>query len=50
MGGVVVRNELDSMDALQNFHEAYHIFREAGWVEFFQTLEGSDKAVAIEFS
>ena len=50
MGGVAVGNEPNSMDALQNFLEAYHIFREAGWVEFFQKLEGSDEVVTIEFA
>ena len=50
MGGSVVRHKPNSMDALQNCLEAYHIFRDVGWVDFFQNIEGSDEAVSIEFS
>ena len=50
MGQADVRHDLDSMDALQNCPEAYHIFRDVGWIEFFQKLKGSDEAVAIEFA
>ena len=50
MGGEAAKHEPNSMDALQNFPKSYHIFREAGWVEFFQKLKGSEEAVEIEFS
>ena len=50
MGRETVRHEPNSMDALQNCPEAYHIFIDAGWIEYFQKLEGSDEAVAIEFA
>ena len=50
MGVVAVRHEPDSIDALQNFPEAYHIFRDIGWIEYFQKLECLDEVVAIKFA
>ena len=50
MGGTMIKHELDSMEALQNCLEAYHIFRDARWIEYFQKLEGSDEVMEIEFS
>ena len=49
MDGTTIRHEPDSMDALHNCPEAYHIFRDAGWVEFFQNIKGSNEVAIIEF-
>ena len=50
MREATVRQKLDSIDALQNYPEAYQVFRNTRWIEYFQKLEGLDEAVAIEFA
>lgn len=50
MGGEVVRHEPNSIKTLEKFPEAYEIFREAGWINFFEQLRGSIESVSFEFS
>lgn len=50
MGGAVVRHELNYIKDLENFPRACQIFGEAGWLEFFEWLRGSDERVSLEFS
>lgn len=50
MGGVAVIHEPDSMGTLKNCLESYQVFRDAGWIEYFQKLVGLDEAAAIEFA
>ena len=38
------------MEALKNCPKDYQVFRDARWIEYFQKLEGSDEAIAIEFA
>ena len=40
----------DSIEALQNCPEAYQIFRDVGWLEYFQKLTGSNKEIVMEFA
>ena len=35
---------------MDSYPEASHIFKDAGWFEFFQRLKGSDDDVAMEFA
>ena len=35
---------------MENYQKAYQIFKDAGWFEFFQRLEGSNKVIAMEFA
>ena len=50
IGGATVIHELESIEALQNCLEAYQVFRDAGWLEYFQRLEGSDEAIEIKLA
>lgn len=50
MGGAAIRHEPGSIEALENCLEACQFFKDAGWFEFFQRLEGSDRGISMEFA
>ena len=50
MGGVAVKYELVSIEALGKCLKAYQIFREAWSIEFFEWLKGLDESVDLEFA
>lgn len=50
MGGNVVRNEPSSTALLELHLEAYQIFLQAGWVDYFQRLQEFDSQQVLEFA
>jgi hypothetical protein len=43
MGGSVIRYEPTTIDLLELYPEAYQIFLQAGWLSYFQRLQGFDQ-------
>lgn len=50
MGGKAVRNEPGSMTLLELYPEAYQIFLQAGWVDYFRRLQEFDSQQVLEFA
>ena len=50
MGGHAVRNEPGSMPLLELYPEAYQIFLQAGWIDYFRRLQEFDSQQVLEFS
>jgi len=50
MGGATIRHELESIEEFEKCPESCQIFKDASWFGFFQRLEGSDGAIAMEFT
>ena len=45
-----MRHEPDSIESLPSCPEEYKIFRDVGWLEYFQRFKGSDETIAMEFA
>jgi hypothetical protein len=50
MGGFAVRHEPVTLDALHRHPEVYKIFEDAGWVAYFEWLDGFDSDISLEFT
>jgi hypothetical protein len=50
MGGYAVRHEPVTLDALRRCPEVYRIFEDAGWVAYFERLDGFDSDISLEFT
>jgi len=50
MGGNAIRNEPGSMALLELYPEAYQIFLQAGWVDYFRRLQEFDSQQVLEFA
>lgn len=50
MGGNAVRNEPGSTSLLELYPEAYQIFLQAGWVDYFWRLQEFDSQQVLEFT
>ena len=50
MGGSAIRHEPGSINLLQLFPEAYHIFQQAGWTVYFERLGEFDQEQVLEFA
>jgi hypothetical protein len=50
MGGLIFHHELESVELLCGHPEAYQIFKNAGWVTFFEILWGFDNDATLEFA
>ena len=50
MGRHVIRHEPGSTTLLELHPEVYQIFHWAGWVEYFQRLQGFDPQQVLEFA
>ena len=50
MGGPVIRHEPGSIALLELHPKLYQIFHQAGWVDYFQRLQGFDPQQVLEFA
>jgi len=50
MGGSIVRHEPITLAQLQQNREAYQVFQNAGWIVYFEKLQGFDPEIALEFT
>ena len=50
MGGVAVHHEPSNVSLLRRNPEALKIFRDAGWLQYFEQLQGHDDYVALDFA
>lgn len=50
MGGEIIRHAPGSTEALEGCPKACQIFKDAGWFESFQMLEGLEGSVSMEFA
>ena len=50
MGGNAVRNEPGLMALLELYPEAYQIFLQVGWVDYFRRLQEFDSQQVLEFA
>jgi hypothetical protein len=50
MGGPAIRHEPGSIALLELHPEVYQIFQQAGWVDYFQRLQGFDPQQVLEFA
>jgi hypothetical protein len=50
MGGSVVRYEPENLDALLLYPDVYEKFLQAGWISYFEKLQGFNEAEVLEFS
>jgi hypothetical protein len=50
MGGFAVCHEPITLDTLRRLPKVYRIFEDAGWVAYFERLEGFDNDIALEFA
>ena len=48
--GPPVRYEPNNIDSLHANREVFAIFREAGWIEYFQRLSGFHEETTFKFS
>jgi len=49
MGREMIWHKPGTIEALEGCPEACQVFKDAGWFEFFQKLEGPNNVVAMEF-
>jgi hypothetical protein len=50
MGGSVIRYEPATTALLELYPEAYQIFLQAGWLSYFQRLQGFDQQQVLQFA
>jgi hypothetical protein len=50
MGGSVIRYEPATIALLELYPEAYQIFLQAGWLSYFQRLQGFDQQQVLQFA
>ena len=50
MGGPTIQHELGSIALLELHPEVNQIFQQAGWVGYFQRLQGFDPQQVLEFA
>jgi hypothetical protein len=50
MGGSVIRNEPATTALLEHYPVAYQIFQQAGWLNYFQRLQGYNEQQVLQFA
>jgi hypothetical protein len=50
MGGSVIWNEPTTTALLEHYPVAYQIFQQAGWLNYFQRLQGYDEQQVLQFA
>jgi hypothetical protein len=50
MGGSVIRNEPATTALLEHYPVAYQIFQQAGWLSYFQRLQGYNEQQVLQFA
>jgi hypothetical protein len=50
MGGSIIRYEPTTTALLELYPEAYQIFLQAGWLGYFQRLQGYDQQQVLQFA
>jgi len=50
MGGPTIQHEPGSIALLELHLEVYQTFQRAGWVDYFQRLQGFDPQQVLEFA
>jgi hypothetical protein len=50
MGGSVIRNELATIVLLEHYPVAYQLFQQAGWLNYFQRLQGYNEQQVLQFA
>jgi hypothetical protein len=50
MGGSVIQYEPTMTSLLEHYPEAYQIFLQAGWLGYFQRLQGFDQQKVLQFA
>ena len=50
MGGLFIRYELAMTTLLELYPEVYQIFQQAGWLGYFQRLQGFDQQRVLQFA
>lgn len=48
MGGFTIRHELESLDLLQAHPNMQQIFRDMGWLAYFERLQGCNDGATLE--
>jgi hypothetical protein len=50
MGGSVIRNEPATTALLEHYPTSYQIFQQAGWLNYFQRLQGYNEQQVLQFT
>ena len=50
MGGSIIRNEPATTALLEHYPAAYQIFQQAGWLSYFQRLQGYNEQQVLQFA
>jgi hypothetical protein len=50
MGGSIIRNKPTTTVLLEHYPVAYQIFQQAGWLSYFQRLQGYDEQQVLQFA
>jgi hypothetical protein len=50
MGGSVIRNEPATTALLEHYPTTYQIFQQAGWLNYFQRLQGYNEQQVLQFA
>jgi hypothetical protein len=50
MGGPVVRKEPATTALLEHYPQAYQIFEQAGWLQYFRRLQGYNESQTLQFA
>jgi hypothetical protein len=50
MGGSVIRNEPATTALLEHYPEAYQIFQQAGWLNYFRRLQEYNEQQVLQFA
>jgi hypothetical protein len=50
MGGSVIRNEPATTALLEHYPEAYQIFQQVGWLNYFHRIQGYNEQQVLQFT
>ena len=50
MGGEPVHHEPSNVSMLQHNPEALEVFMAAGWLQYFEKLQGNNNSIALDFA
>jgi hypothetical protein len=50
MGGPIIRYKSTTTTLLELYPEVYQIFQQAGWLGYFQRLQGFDQQQVLQFA